>query len=197
MANLGDRVLTALRRVVLWPRRRRLDDELRDEVALHLELRRQALIETGMDPGEATTQAQRMFGNAMSIREETRDMWGFPSIDTLAQDIRYGARLLHRSPTVTIAAILSLAIGIGASAGVFSLADAMLLRSLPVRAPQELLAFQWRSGPTTLYSSLSGSSWGDDTGEGSTSFPLEVLRQARTQAHDAADVFGFAELGQV
>src|SRR4051812_41901446 len=147
MANLGDRVLTALRRVVLWPRRRRLDDELRDEVALHLELRRQALIETGMDPGEATTQAQRMFGNAMAIREETRDMWGFPSIDTLAQDIRYGARLLRRSPTVTVASIVSLAIGIGTSAGVFSLADGMLLQPLPVRAPEELAVFQWSAGP--------------------------------------------------
>jgi predicted permease len=178
-------------------RRDRLDDELRDEVRLHMDLRRQALIDDGMDPGEAEIKARRMFGNATAIREETRDMWGFPSLDTLGQDVRYGARLLWRSPTVTIAAILSLGIGIGASAGVFSLADAMLLRSLPVRAPQELLAFQWRSGPTTLYSSLSGNSWGDDTGEGSTSFPLEVLRQARRRAPDAADVFGFADLGQV
>src|SRR5262245_10678657 len=197
MERLGVACRVCSSRLRLMLRRNRLDDELRDEVRLHMDLRRQAVIDGGMDPGEAEFEARRMFGNATAIREETRDMWGFPSLDTLVQDVRYGARLLRRSPTVTIAAILSLAIGIGASAGVFSLADAMLLRSLPVRAPQELLAFQWRSGPTTLYSSLSGNSWGDDTGEASTSFPLELLRQARLRAHDAADVFGFADVGQV
>src|SRR5205814_1337366 len=102
MANLGGRARTTFRRVVLWLQRSRLDDELRDEVELHLELRRQALIEAGVDPREAADQAQRLFGNAMSIREETRDMWGFPSIDTFARDVRYGARLLRRSPTVTL-----------------------------------------------------------------------------------------------
>jgi predicted permease len=197
MGRLAVSIRMFVRRFILLTRRGRLDDELRHEVALHLELRRQALIDAGMDPAEASAQAQRIFGNPTAIREETREMWGFPSLDTLAQDVRYGARLLRRSPTVTAASILSLAIGIGASAGVFSLADAMLLRWLPVRAPEQLLAFQWRSGPTTLYSSLSGSSWGDDTGEGSTSFPLEVLRQARMGARDAVDVFGFADLTQV
>ena len=121
-------------------------------------------------------------------------MWGFPSLDTLAQDIRYGARLLRRSPTVTIASILSLAIGIGASAGVFSLADAMLLQSLPVRAPEELLVFQWRSGPRYPFRSLSGTSWGDDTSERSTSFSLNALRQSRLQGQNVVDVFGFADL---
>jgi len=83
-----------------------------------------------------------MFGNATAIREETREMWGFPSIDTLWQDVRYGARLLRRSPTVTIAAVASLAIGIGASAAVFSLADLMLFRRLAVRAPEQLVALR-------------------------------------------------------
>jgi predicted permease len=183
-------------RLRLLARRDRLDDELRDEVRLHLDLRRQALIDAGMDPRQADVEARRIFGNAMAIREETRDMWGFPSLDTLVQDIRYGVRLLRRSPTVTIAAIVSLAIGIGASAGVFSLIDAMLLRSLPVRAPQELLVFQWHSGPTYPYSSLSGYSWGDDTGERSTSFSLRIIEQSRLRAQDVVDVFGFADLYQ-
>jgi predicted permease len=184
-------------RLRLMLRRNRLDDELREEVLLHMDLRRQALIDGGMDPRQAEVEARRRFGNAMAIREETRDMWGFPSLDTLTQDIRYGARLLGRSPTVTIASILSLAIGIGASAGVFSLTDAMLLRSLPVRSPGELVLLRWQSGPTSPYASLSGYSSGDDSGERSTSFSLEAFRQARLQARDAIEVIGFANLGQV
>ncbi len=184
-------------RLRLMLHRNRLDDELRDEVGLHMDLRRQTLIDGGMDPRQAELEARCMFGNAMAIREETRDMWGFPSLDTLTQDIRYGVRLLRRSPTVTIASILSLAIGIGASAGVFSLTDAMLLRSLPVRSAGELLVLQWRSGPTSPYASLSGYSSGDDSGERSTSFSLEAFRRARLQARDAIDVIGFANLGQV
>jgi predicted permease len=190
-------MFSIIKRLVLWVRRGRLDDELRDEIRLHMDLRRQALIHEGMDPGEAEIEARRLFGNAMAIREETRDMWGFPSIDTLLQDIRYGARLLRRSPTVTVASVLSLAIGIGFSAGVFSLADVILLQSLPVHAPNELLVFQWRSGPRYAFSSLSGTSWGDDTSQRSTSFSLEAVRQARLQTPDVVDVFGFAVLDRV
>jgi len=197
MGRLGVTLRVFIGRLILMSRRRRLDDELRDEVGLHIELRRQALIDDGMDPDAAEHESRRMFGNATAIREETRDMWGFPSMDTLVQDIRYGARLLRRSPTVTAASIVSLAIGIGASAGVFTLADAMLLRPLAVHVPEELLVFQWRSGPTYPYGSLSGYSWGDDTGESSTSFPLQALQQTRARAQDAIDVFGFADLYQV
>ena len=86
-------------------------------------------------------------GTSAAIREETRDMWGFPSLDTLAQDVRYGLRLLRRSPMFTAVSVLSLAIGIGAAAGVFSLADAVLLRKLPVKSPDELVVLRWVSGP--------------------------------------------------
>jgi hypothetical protein len=145
MVSLGDRVLTALRRVVLWRRRRRLDDELRDEVALHLELRRQALIETGMDPGEATTQAQRIFGNAMAIREETRDMWGFPSIDTLAQDIRYAWRGLRASPAFVATTVLTLAVGLSIVTIAFTIFNAYVLRPFAVRDPGSLHVLVWHA----------------------------------------------------
>src|SRR5262245_37585434 len=193
MARLGVSLRLFLGRLVLMTRQSRLDDELRDEVRLHMDLRRQTLIAGGMDPGEAEIAARRMFGNAAAIREETRDMWGFPSIETLWQDVRYGARLLRRSPTVTIASIASLAIGIGFSAGVFSLADAFLLRKLPVHAPDELLVFQWRSGPRPPFRSMSGTSLGDGSTERGTSFSAEALRQTRLQAADIADVFGFSQ----
>jgi predicted permease len=197
MARLGDGLRMTVRRLALMFRRSRLDDELRDEVALHIELRRQALVDRGMDPRDAEIEARRMFGNATAIREETREMWGFPSIDTLWQDVRYGARLLRRSPTVTIASVASLAIGIGASAAVFSLADLMLFRRLAVRAPEQLVVFRWRSGPAYPFSSLSGTSWSNDGAVGSTSFSLEALRRAQPQIGDVADLFGFADLDRV
>ncbi len=109
-----------------------------------------------MDPREAAWEAQRMFGNATAIREETRDMWTLGSFDTLLQDLRFGARLLRRSPAFTVAAVASLAIGIGAAAAVFSLADGMLFRKLAVRAPEELVLFRWISGPQVPVDSLNG-----------------------------------------
>jgi hypothetical protein len=74
-------------------------------------------------------------------------MWTFHWIEALLQDTRFGARLLRRSPIFTLTAIASLAIGIGSAAAVFSLADGILFRTLPVRSPQELVLFRWISGP--------------------------------------------------
>ena len=98
-----------------------------------------------MDPRDAAFEARRQFGNVTIIREESRTMWGFPSLDTLLQDTRFGLRLLWRAPGFTIAAVASLAIGIGAAAAVFSLADSLILRSLPVQNPQDLVLFRWIS----------------------------------------------------
>jgi hypothetical protein len=112
-----------VRRLRAWLPRGRLDDELAEEMRLHVEMRRDALVAGGMDPREAAWEAQRRFGNLTAIREETRDMWGFPTIDTLMQDLRFGARMLRRTPVFSATAILSLAIGIGASTAVFSLAN--------------------------------------------------------------------------
>ncbi len=197
MVRLGVSLRAWIQRLASMARRDRLDDELRDEVQLHLELRRQALIDDGMDPREALGQAQRMFGNVVAIREETRDMWGFPSIDSLWQDLRYGVRLLRRSPMFTFTSILSLAIGIGASAAVFSLADRMLVQVLPVRAPEELIILRWHSGPVLPFSSLNGNASQNDDGFASTSFSLDAVRRVRTEARPLVDVFGFAGLDRV
>jgi predicted permease len=185
------------RRVLARLRRDRLDDNLRDEVELHIELRRQALVDQGMDPRDATHEARRMFGNVVTIREETRAMWGFPALDTLAQDVRYGLRLARRSPMFTAVSVLSLTVGIGAAAGVFSLADALLLRKLPVKAPDELVVLRWVSGPIRPFNNLSGQSTGDDTQYFSTSFSLPAFEAMRAGAAAHADIFGFAQLSGV
>jgi predicted permease len=178
-------------------RRRRLDDELAEEIALHVELRRQALVDEGMDPRAAAREARRRFGNVTAIREETRDMWGFPSLDTLAQDVRYGIRLLRRSPGFTAIAVVSLAVGIGASVAVFSLADAVLFQKLPIRNPDELVIFRWISGPALPLDSLSGYSSQGDSENSSTSFSRTAYEAAREHGAAHADVIGFAEMYRV
>jgi predicted permease len=130
-----------LRRALARARRTRLDDELVEEIAQHLELRRQQLIEDGMEPRAAAYEARRMFGNPLAMREGARRLWSLGLLDTVAQDVRFALRLLRRTPLFTATVVLSLALGIGASAAVFQLADAVLFRPLPVRMPQELWSF--------------------------------------------------------
>lgn len=182
------------RRTLAWLRRSRHDDELRIEIAQHIELRRQQLINDGMDPREAAYEARRMFGNATLIREATRDMWTLRPLETLIQDARFGLRLLRRSPVFTIAAVASLAIGIGSAAAVFSLADGLLFRQLPVRDPQQLVLFRWISGPTMPFESLNGYGQQTPTETSSTSFALAAFETTRERLAASADVFAFADI---
>src|SRR5262245_7073792 len=92
--------------------RNRLQDTLHEEIQLHVELRRQALIDAGAAPHDADVEARRQFGNVTRIREDTRALWGFPRLDTMAQDVSYGLRLMRRSPLFTSVAAVSLALGI-------------------------------------------------------------------------------------
>ncbi|HEY7500174.1 MAG TPA: ABC transporter permease [Vicinamibacterales bacterium] len=173
-------------------RRRRLDDELEEEIRQHIQSRRQSLIADGMDPREAEYEARRMFGNVALKREEARSMWGYQWIDNLAQDVRYGIRLLRRSPVFAVVAVVSLAIGIGASAAVFTLADSLLFKKLPVASPDELVILKWIAGPKNPASSLSGNFDNDGSTTTSTSFSAATVSALRTDAARAADVFGFA-----
>jgi predicted permease len=188
---------TVMRRLAARLRRDRLDDELAEEMRHHVELRRQALVDDGMDPAEADAAARRLFGNVTALREESRDMWGFPAVESIVQDLAYAVRLLRRSPTFTAVAVASLAIGIGAAAAVFALADAALFKTLPVRAPGELVLFRWTSGPRAPFQSLSGYSRPAESGMSSTSFPHDAFARARDAVADRADVFGFADLDRV
>ena len=193
MVGLGN-VSRALRRLVAAGRRRRLDDELAEEIRQHIELRTQALIDEGLDPRDARFAARRAFGNITAIREESRDMWSFRPIDALIQDTRFGARLLRRSPGFTAAAVASLAIGIGAAAAVFSLADTLLLRSLPVERPGELVLLRWVSGPELVFNGLNGYGNQSDTENSSTSFSRVAFDTMRSDLASQADVFAFADL---
>jgi hypothetical protein len=130
---------STLRRLIAYFRRNRHDDDLAEEIRLHLELRTRSLLDDGMPPADARREAHRQFGNVTLIRERTREQWGGSSIDKLIQDVRYGLRLVRKAPGFSAVAIASLAVGIGASAVVFSLANALLLRPVQGARSERLI----------------------------------------------------------
>ena len=122
-----------------WLRRKQREDDLQREIHAHLELEAEEQRETGMAADEARLAARRHLGNPTLLQETIRESWGWASLERLRKDVVYGLRLLRKNPGFTVAAILSLALGIGANAAIFGLIDALLLKSLPVRDPQSLL----------------------------------------------------------
>src|SRR5215469_14531308 len=121
-----------------WPRRNR-EQDLDRELRAHLESEADERRELGVEPDEARFAAQRQLGNTALLKESVRDVWGWTSLDRAGQDIRFGLRLLRKSPVFSFVAILSLALGIGANTAIFDLIDALLLKSLPVHDPRSLL----------------------------------------------------------
>ncbi len=124
-------------------RRRQNEGDLDAELRYHLEQEIQSGIRAGLSPGEARLAAQRLIGPASLYKEQCRDAWGAGFIDTLLRDLRHAARMLRRAPLFTVAAITMLALGIGANTTVFTFVDNILLRSLPVSDPQQLVVLNW------------------------------------------------------
>ncbi len=127
------------RRLNMLLHRGRFRRELEEEMRLHLELRRQQQIASGLTPEAAQRSAQRRFGNTTRIKEKSHMARGWDWLETLLQDAGYGLRSMLRTPAITVVALTSLALGIGANTAIFSFLDAVMLRSLPVRDPQQLV----------------------------------------------------------
>jgi predicted permease len=127
------------RRIQMLFHRDQLQRDLEEEMRLHLELRRQQQIDRGLPLTAAARAAHLKFGNATRVRERSLMAWGSETFESFFSDIAYGTRALLRSPALTFVALLSLALGIGANTAIFSLLDAVLLRSLPVKNPQQLV----------------------------------------------------------
>lgn len=125
---------------------RRWNSDLEEEMRLHIELRTQALRAAGMTAEEAEQQARRRFGNATLLKEVSRDMWAWASIETTGQDLRYAARQLRRNPGFATAAVITLALAIAGTTAVFALVDSTLLCPLPYRDSARLVAL-WQKIP--------------------------------------------------
>lgn len=117
----------------------KLDREMDEEMRAHLELRTQANIKAGMPPEEARYAAQRSFGGMEQVKEMCRDLRGVGWIEIFWQDVRFGLRMLRKSPSFTAAALLTLALGIGATTAIVSVVKIAVFNPLPVSHPDRFL----------------------------------------------------------
>jgi predicted permease len=161
-------------------RKEPLDQDLDEEMDSHLEFAVEDNIRRGMTPHEARRQAMIRFGGVMQAKEQQREARGFFSLDILIQDLKYTFRTLGRDRSFTIIAVLILALGIGANIAVFSVVDAILVRPLPFRDPQQLV---WMA-PAASKCGFSCETYSSDA--------FEELRAQNHAFQDVAGYFAFS-----
>jgi len=155
-----------------WRRKRR-ETELEEEVQSHLQMAVQERVERGDTAKDAEHAARREFGNVELVKEVTRDVWG--PLDRLMQDLRFGVRMISKSPGFTAVAILTLALGIGANTALFSVVNGVLLNPLPYPEPEQLVTLH-ESKPNFEAGSISFPNFRDWRKENTTFSMMGISR---------------------
>jgi predicted permease len=179
-------------------RREQLNSEIEDELAFHIESYAEDLMRSGLPREEALRRARAELGGIAAQRENCRAAWGTRFWDELYGDVRYGLRMLAKSPGFTAIAIGSLALGIGANTVIFSITKHVLLDKLAVYKPEQLRLFAWTGAKKVAVHHTWGN-W-DKTPDGkftSTSFSYPVYQQLRKQNHVFEDIFAFKDFGRL
>ncbi|MGH7670375.1 MAG: permease prefix domain 1-containing protein, partial [Gemmatimonadaceae bacterium] len=131
-----------------------IDADLSDEIRFHLDQEAEKYVNAGMTPDEARSRARAAFGNVETAREEHRDAFGVRWIRDFAADARYAVRTLRHTPVLAAAAIITIALGIGANTAIFSVVNGVLLRPLPFKDPGQLTVL-WETRPGRPETSVS------------------------------------------
>jgi hypothetical protein len=134
---------------MFWRRRKLRERELDREIRNHLEMEAREQREFGLSEDQARYSAQRALGNTTLIKENVRETWFWTGFDALKLDFRYGAKMLLRRPAFSVFTIQLLALVIGASTILFSIADAVWFRPLPYRDPGQIVAV-WEKPPRNV-----------------------------------------------
>ena len=174
-------------------KRREKEAELHEELEFHLAEEADEREAAGLGKEEARRAARRELGNLTRVEEDTRAAWGWTILEQLGQDLRYAVRTMAASPLFAATAVLSLALGIGANTAIYSFMDAILLRSLPVSRPEQLVVAQWHGArPQPLIKGINGTMhrYGSD-GMLSPNFPYGAYTMARSEEQVFSSVFGY------
>lgn len=170
-------------------RRSRMESEMDAELKFHMEAYANDLVRKGMPREEAARRARLEFGGIERAKEGCRDATGVTFVESLVQDIRYGLRMLRNNLGFTAIAVLSLAFGIGANTAIFTLIDAVMLRMLPVKNPQELVSLKLE--PDTQFPREA------PDGDRSIVFPYPAFVQMREHNQALSALFAFRDTGPV
>ncbi len=171
---------------------KKAESEFDGEMQVHLQLLTERFMRQGMSPADADSAARRQFGNTTLLRQRHRETRTFSSFSAVSQDLRYGLRLLGKSPGFTAIAVASLALAIGANTTIFSVAKSMIYDRLNVSHPEQLRMLYWQAAGHSVVLNM----WGEfDSSPGggtkSSSFSYPVYQQLSAHNEVMQDLFAF------